>query len=81
MKSLKDLRKVGMDLSTHRSAHDSGGDRLGGGAVLEVTIGCGDHQLGEPEIGHLRIEVVVEEDVACFDVAVEDGGIRSRVEV
>lgn len=81
MKSLEDLQKVGMDLSTHRSAHDSGGDRLNCGAKLDVTIRCGHHELGEPEIGHLCIEVVVEEDVACFDVAVEDGGIRSRVEV
>lgn len=85
VKSLKDLSIKsgdGSDLSTHRSAHDSGGDILGGGAIiLEVTIRCGCDQLGEPKIGDLRIEIVVEENVACFDVPVEDGGVRPRVEV
>lgn len=80
--SLKDLWEVRMDLKTHRSTHDSGGDVLSGGAIiLEVIIWCGCNQLWEPEIGNLGIEVVVEENIARFDVPVEDGGIWSRVEV
>ena len=52
-------------------AHDTGGHVAGSGA----------EHLGHPEVGHLGVPLLVQEDVARLDVSVHNFGLQAFVQV